>query len=328
MTVSHLPSPVSQPEAFGKVAVLMGGWSAERQVSLWSGEGVTQALQGRGIDAHGVDVSAPEQLFTLKAQGYSRVFNILHGTGGEDGTVQAILDLQGLPYPGSGVLASALAMDKLTTKRVWKAEGLPTPDFRVLASLADAHAAAKVFGYPHIIKPAADGSSVGVSKVKSADQIDAAFALARGDDPVSRLPAQVPRAVMAEQFIGRAGRNDEYTCPILLGQALPVIRIEPDGEFYDFHAKYISNETRYHCPSGLDAAFEKDVQALCLKAFQLSGCRHWGRVDFLMGEDGRPQLLELNTLPGMTSHSLVPMAAKAVGIDYAELCWRLLEATL
>ncbi|MDP3859373.1 MAG: D-alanine--D-alanine ligase [Stagnimonas sp.] len=312
-------SAVTDPKAFGKVAVLMGGWSAERQVSLWSGEGIVKALQGRGVDVHGVDVATAEQLFALKAQGYARVFNILHGTGGEDGTVQAILDLQGLPYPGSGVLASALAMDKLTTKRVWKAEGLPTPDFRVLESLADAHAAAEHFGYPHIIKPAADGSSVGVTKVKSADQIDAAYALALGDGG---------RVVMAEQFIGRAGKNDEYTCPILLGEALPVIRIEPDGEFYDYHAKYISNDTRYHCPSGLDAAFERDVQALCLKAFALAGCRHWGRVDFLMGEDGRAQLLELNTLPGMTSHSLVPMAAKAVGIDYAELCWRLLEATL
>lgn len=312
-------SAVTDPKVFGKVAVLMGGWSAERQVSLWSGEGVTAALKSRGVEAVGVDVSAPEQLFTLKAQGYARVFNILHGTGGEDGTVQAILDLQGLPYPGSGVLASALAMDKLTTKRVWKAEGLPTPDFRVLESAADAHAAAQLFGYPFIIKPAADGSSVGVTKVKRADQIDAAYQLALGD---------AGRVVMAEQFVGRAGKNDEFTCPILLGRALPVIRIEPDGEFYDYNAKYISNDTRYHCPSGLPADFEREVQALCLKAFALTGCRHWGRVDFLMGEDGRPQLLELNTLPGMTSHSLVPMAAKAVGIDYAQLCWNLLEATL
>lgn len=312
-------SAVTDPKAFGKVAVLMGGWSAERQVSLWSGEGVVAALKSRGVDATGVDVSSPEQLFTLKGEGYARVFNILHGTGGEDGTVQAILDLLGLPYPGSGVLASALAMDKLTTKRVWKAEGLPTPDFKVLESAADAHAAPKLFGYPFIIKPTADGSSVGVTKVKSADQIDAAYALALGE---------TSRVVMAEQFVGRAGKNDEFTCPILLGRALPVIRIEPDGEFYDYNAKYISNDTRYHCPSGLDAAFEKDVQALCLTAFALTGCRHWGRVDFLMGEDGRPQLLELNTLPGMTSHSLVPMAAKAVGIDYAQLCWNLLEATL
>lgn len=312
-------STTTNPAEFGKVAVLMGGWSAERQVSLWSGEGIVKALQARGVDAHGVDVASPQQLFTLKAEGYARVFNILHGTGGEDGTVQAILDLLGLPYPGSGVLASALAMDKLTTKRVWKAEGLPTPDFRVLESPADAHAAAKVFGYPYIIKPAADGSSVGVSKIKTAEQIDAAYALALGE---------TGRVVMAEQFIGRAGKNDEFTCPILLGRALPVIRIEPPGEFYDYHAKYLSDDTRYHCPSGLDAGFEAEVQALCLKAFALAGCRHWGRVDFLMGEDGRPQLLELNTLPGMTSHSLVPMAAKAVGIDYAELCWRLLEATL
>lgn len=312
-------STTMNPADFGKVAVLMGGWSAERQVSLWSGEGVTKALQERGVDAHGLDISMPAQLFALKAQGFDRVFNILHGTGGEDGTVQAILDLLGLPYPGSGVAASAIAMDKLATKRIWKAEGLPTPDFRVLASLAEAEGAAAHFGYPFIIKPAADGSSVGVTKVKSAAQIAKAFADAKGDSD---------RVVMAEQFIDGGADHSEYTCPVLRGVALPVIRIVPDGEFYDYNAKYISDNTRYLCPAGLAPEHEKSIQQLCLKAFALVGCKHWGRVDFLMGADGQPQLLELNTLPGMTSHSLVPMAAKVSGMSYAALCWSLLEATL
>jgi len=310
---------VTDPKAFGKVAVLMGGWSAERQVSLWSGEGVTKALQGRGVEATGLNISTPAQLFALKSEGYTRVFNILHGTGGEDGTVQAILDLLGLPYPGSGVAASAIAMDKLATKRIWKAEGLPTPDFRVIASVAEAEAAAKHFGYPHIVKPAADGSSVGVTKVKNASQVAKAFADARGDNS---------RVVLAEQFIDGGADHAEFTCPVLRGVALPVIRIIPDGEFYDYNAKYISDNTRYLCPAGLDAAHEAEIQALCLKAFAVIGCKDWGRVDFLMGADGKPQLLELNTLPGMTSHSLVPMAAKARGMSYADLCWSLLEATL
>ncbi len=310
---------VTDPKIFGKVAVLMGGWSAERQVSLWSGEGVTKALQERGVSATGLDITTPAQLFALKQQGFDRVFNILHGTGGEDGTVQAILDLLGLPYPGSGVGASAIAMDKLATKRIWKAEGLPTPDFRVLASVADAIAAAQHYGYPYIIKPAADGSSVGVTKVKSAEQVSKAFIDAEGG---------VGRVVMAEQFIDGGADHSEYTCPVLRGVALPVIRIVPDGEFYDYNAKYISDKTAYLCPAGFSAEQEKIIQALCLKAFALVGCKDWGRVDFLMGADGVPQLLELNTLPGMTAHSLVPMAAKVSGLSYAALCWSLMEATL
>jgi D-alanine-D-alanine ligase len=311
---------VSDPKVFGKVAVLKGGWSAERQVSLWSGEGVTKALLEKGVDAHGLDITEPAQLFALKAQGFDRVFNILHGTGGEDGTVQAILDLLGLPYPGSGVAASAIAMDKLATKRIWKSEGLPTPDFEVVASLAEAEAAAKHFGFPFILKPAADGSSVGVTKVKTADQLAKAFAEARGE--------RGQNVVLAEQFIDGGADHSEFTCPVLRGVALPVIRIVPDGEFYDYHAKYISNDTRYLCPAGLTPEHEQRIQALCLRAFDLVGCKDWGRVDFLMGADGAPQLLELNTLPGMTSHSLVPMAAKATGMSYAALCWSLLEATL
>ncbi len=309
-------STTTHPKDFGKVAVLMGGWSEERQVSLWSGEGVFKALLEKGVDAIAIDVAAPEQLFTLRAQGITRAFNILHGTGGEDGTVQAILDVQNIAYPGSGVLASALAMDKLFTKRIWKAEGLPTAAFCVVANVADAEAAAAAFGYPFILKPAADGSSVGVTKVKAAAQIAPAF-----HDALGKTGRNV---VMAEAFIA----GGEYTCPVLAGAALPVIRIEPDGEFYDYHAKYISNNTRYHCPSGLASVQEASIQQTCLKAFEMLGCTGWGRVDFLMGDDGIPMLLEVNTLPGMTSHSLVPMAAKVAGLSYAELCWRLLETTL
>lgn len=304
---------VTDPKAFGRVAVLMGGWSAERQVSLWSGQGVHEALQSRGVDAIAVDADKAAVL-NLNDKHYDRVFNIMHGTGGEDGTVQAILDLHGLPYPGSGVLASALAMDKLRTKRIWKAEGLPTPDFMVLSSADDARTAAAKFGYPYIIKPAADGSSVGVSKVKTPEQIEQAFAEALGDG----------RVVIAEQFVA----GGEYTCPMLDGEALPIIRIEPDGEFYDYHAKYISNNTRYHCPAGLSEAHEKRLQQICVQAFDSVGCEDWGRVDFMMDADGCPWLLEVNTLPGMTSHSLVPMAAKAAGLSYADLCWALLEMTL
>lgn len=305
---------VSDPKAFGKVGVLMGGWSAERQVSIWSGEGVVAALQRLGIDVVAIDADR-EAILNLPERGLDRVFSVLHGTGGEDGTVQAILDLHGIPYPGCGVLASALAMDKLRTKRIWKGERLPTPDWRILDSVADAHGAADLFGYPFIIKPAADGSSVGVSKVKRRDQIDAAYALARGDSG---------RVVMAETFVA----GGEYTCAIVDGQPLPVIRIVPDGEFYDFHAKYISNDTRYICPTDLVPTHEQELQAICVRAFDAIGGRGWGRVDFMMDAEGRPWLLEVNTLPGMTSHSLVPMAARAVGMDYDALCWAILETTL
>jgi D-alanine-D-alanine ligase len=292
----------------------MGGFSAEREVSLWSGNNIVAALRGRGVDVSGIDVTGPEQLFALAGQGYDRVFNILHGTGGEDGRVQAVLDLIGLRYPGSGVLASALAMDKLATKRLWQAAQLPTPDFRVVSSVADVEQAARQWGYPFILKPAADGSSVGISKVKRREQIAEAYAAARG----------AGRVVLAEQFIA----GGEYTCAVLGAEALPLIRIEPDGEFYDYHAKYISDKTRYHCPAGLAPGHERSLQDICRRAFEALGCADWGRVDFLMGEDGKPWLLEVNTLPGMTTHSLVPMAARAAGIGFDELCLGLLALTL
>ena len=309
---------VSDPRAFGRVAVLMGGWSSERQVALWSGEGVTTALLARGVDAVAVDAT-PERVLNLQREGYARAFNVLHGTGGEDGTVQAALDLQGIPYTGSGVLASALAMDKLRTKRLWKAEGLPTPDYRWIEREPDLERAVQDFGYPLIIKPSEEGSSVGVSKVKRAEDLHAAWQLARGERA---------RVVMAERFIAGGSQGHEFTCAVLNGEALPTIRIEPDGEFYDYHAKYLSDATRYHCPSGLEAELELRVQKICLRAFELLGARGWGRVDFMLDAGNQPWLIEANLVPGMTSHSLVPMAAQARGIDYGELCWRILEGTL
>jgi D-alanine-D-alanine ligase len=292
----------------------MGGWSAEREVSLWSGQGVVAALTRKGVDVVAIDADR-QAILELPKLGLDRVLSVLHGTGGEDGTVQAVLELHRLPYPGCGVLASALAMDKLRTKRIWKAEGLPTPEWRMLASLDDARAAAAAFGYPFIIKPAADGSSVGVSKVKTEAQIERAWLEARGD---------ANRTVMAERFIG----GGEYTCAMLDGAPLPLIRIEPAGEFYDYHAKYISDDTRYHCPTGLVPTHEEELQLVCAKAFELIGGRGWGRVDFMLDGSGKPWLLEINTLPGMTSHSLVPMAAREVGMDYDALCWAILETTL
>ncbi len=309
---------VSDPVVFGRVCVLMGGWSAEREVSLWSGRAVLDALRGRGVDAHGVDPDR-ERLFGLKREGFDRAFNVMHGTMGEDGTLQAVLELIGLRCTGSGMLASALAMDKLRSKRMWRSEGLPTPDYRLVETERDLRSAAGDLGYPFIVKPSEEGSSVGITKVKDASQIKAAFALARGD---------TGRTVMAEKFISCGAGNPEFTCAILGRRALPTIRIEPDGEFYDYRAKYLSDETRYVCPSGLSAAVEERVRALCLRAFDLLGARGWGRIDFLMDARNEPWLLEANLVPGMTSHSLMPMAARAEGIDFAELVWRILEETL
>lgn len=298
---------------FGRVGVLMGGTSGERQVSLWSGETVVEALRAAGVEVLPVDVRATEDLLALPSMRLDRVFNVMHGSG-EDGRVQALLELLRIPYPGTGVLASALAMDKLQTKRLWRAEGLPTADWAVVRERAELDAVAARFGYPFFLKPAADGSSVGISKVRKAEQLDAAWDAAR----------QGLGAVLAERYVP----GGEYTCAVLNGEPLPLIRIEPDGEFYDYHAKYLSEQTRYHCPAGLPAAEEAALQALCLRAFEVLGARTWGRVDFLMGADGRPWLLEINTLPGMTSHSLVPMAARVAGIDIVELVTRILADTL
>ncbi len=305
---------VTNPKEFGRVAVLMGGWSSERQVSLWSGQGVTDSLRSLGVDAQAVDADR-ETILTLGSRGFDRAFNVMHGTGGEDGTVQAALELQGIAYTGSGVLATALAMDKLRTKRLWQAEQLPTPDYVHVRSLEALQEAALRLGYPLIVKPADEGSSVGVSKVKTASGLAEAFAVAGGVRG---------RVVMAERFIA----GGEYTCAVLDGEALPLVRIEPAGEFYDYDAKYLSDATRYFCPAGLDAGHEARLRQVCLEAFDAIGASGWGRIDFMLDADGHPWLIEANLVPGMTSHSLVPMAARQRGMEYPQLCWAILETTL
>ena len=295
---------------FGKVAVLLGGRSAEREVSLKSGAMVLKALQSRGVDAHAFD-PAQRGLDELAKQKFARAFIALHGRFGEDGTVQGVLEWLGIPYTGSGVLASALAMDKLRTKRIWQAERLPTPPYAVLDAATDLRAVAKRLGVPLMVKPASEGSSIGMSKVKSATALDEAYALAANYD----------RVVIAEKFV----RGTELTVAILGEQALPIIKLETPREFYDYQAKYIADDTRYIVPSGLTPKKERQIQALCLKAFRTLGCAGWGRVDLMLDRAGRPYLLEVNTAPGMTDHSLVPMAARAVGMSYEELCLRILE---
>ena len=294
----------------GKVAVLMGGKSAEREVSLKSGGMVLQALRSKRVDAHAFD-PAEKDLDLLRRERFDRAFIALHGRFGEDGTMQGILEWLGIPYTGSGVLASALAMDKVRTKRMWQAEGLATAPYLVLDKDMDFNAAAKKLGVPLFVKPATEGSSVGMSKVKRAGDLEEAFALAVNYDPV----------VIAEKFID----GPELTIAIVGERVLPVIKIETPREFYDYEAKYIANDTRYLIPCGLPAAKEKQIQALALKAFQALGCRGWARVDVMLDKRGRAYLLEINTSPGMTDHSLVPMAAKAVGISYEDLCVQILE---
>ena len=295
---------------FGKVAVLLGGKSAEREVSLKSGSMVLKALRSRGVDAHAFDPKEKD-FAALEKERFERVFIALHGRFGEDGTVQGILEWLGIPYTGSGVLASALAMDKLRTKRIWAAEGLPSAPYAVLTQESDLKAVSRKLGVPLFVKPAREGSSVGMSKVKRAADLEEAFTLAVNYDPV----------VIAEKFID----GPELTVAILGDEVLPVIRIETPREFYDYEAKYIANDTRYLIPCGVSKAKEKQIQAMCLKAFKALGCRGWGRVDLMLDRRGKPYLLEINTAPGMTDHSLVPMAARAVGISYEDLCVKILE---
>jgi D-alanine-D-alanine ligase len=295
---------------FGKVAVLLGGKSAEREVSLKSGGMVLAALRKKGVDAHPFDPKEKDLLELVKER-FQRVFIALHGGFGEDGTVQGVLEWLGIPYTGSGVLASALAMDKVRTKRLWAAEGLPTAPYEVLGRDTNLKAVAKKLGVPLFVKPASEGSSVGMTKVKKAGDLEEAYALAVNYDPV----------VIAEKFIDGA----ELTVAILGERVLPIIRIETPREFYDYEAKYIANDTRYLIPCGVSEKKEKELQAICLKAFRALGCRGWGRVDLMLDKRGRPYLLEVNTSPGMTDHSLVPMAARAVGISYEELCVQVLE---
>jgi D-alanine-D-alanine ligase len=296
---------------FGKVAVLMGGKSAEREISLMSGGGVLKALRAKGVNAHPFD-PAKRPLVELRRKRFSRCFIALHGRGGEDGTLQGALETLGIPYTGSGVMASAIAMDKWRTKLVWIASELPTPRFRILRANDDWAAVARELGLPLIVKPANEGSTLGLTKVTSVKQLAAAYELA----------ARKYRDIaLAESFVAGA----EYTASIVGEEALPLIRIEAPQGNYDYHHKYFSDETRYVCPSGLPPRKERDLQALCLAAFRAVGCRGWGRVDLIVDAAGKPWLLEVNTSPGMTSHSLVPMAAKAVGISYEELCLRILR---
>jgi D-alanine-D-alanine ligase len=295
---------------FGKVAVLLGGKSAEREVSLKSGGMVLGALKKKGVDAHPFDPKERDLLDLVKER-FQRVFIALHGRFGEDGTVQGVLEWLGIPYTGSGVLASALAMDKLRTKRIWVADGLPTAPYAVLDKDTDLKAVAKRLGVPMFVKPASEGSSVGMTKVRKASALDEAYALAVNYDPV----------VLAEKFID----GPELTVAILGDGVLPIIRIVTPREFYDYEAKYIANDTQYLVPCGVSEKKEKALQALALKAFRALGCRGWGRVDLMLDKRGKPYLLEINTSPGMTDHSLVPMAARAVGISYEDLCVKVLE---
>jgi D-alanine-D-alanine ligase len=310
-------------QSLGKVAVLMGGSSAERDISLMSGNGVLAALQSQGVDAHAFDPSLQE-LGELKKQGFARCFIALHGRHGEDGTVQGALELLGIPYTGSGVMASSIAMDKVMTKRVWIAEGLPTPRYVCLApeeqDLARVRTVPDELGLPLIVKPPREGSSIGVTKVAGySDMVDAVT-----------LSAKYDPDVLCEEFID----GEEVTCPVLGAgtgaHALPVIRIAaPDGS-YDYQNKYFTDVVQYHCPSGLPAAEEAEIQRIVVAAYRTLGCRGWGRADLMIRKsDRKPFLLEINTSPGMTSHSLVPMSAKAAGISYEQLCLRLIAgATL
>ena len=304
---------ITDPAQFGRVAVLLGGTSAEREVSLNSGHNVLVALQARGIDAHAID-GIPALLEALREGHFARVFNILHGQrgGGEDGVLQGALEALDVPYTGSGVLGSALSMDKPRSKRVWQSLGLPTPEFVALPRGADVHAAAAQMGFPLIVKPACEGSSVGVTRVFAASQLEQAVALA------SRYPGDL----LMERLIEGA----ELTVAILGRQVLPSIHIVPKAAFYDYNAKYVAEDTQYLCP-GLDGAAEEALGTLALAAFDALGCTGWGRVDVMRDHAGNNWLLEVNTAPGMTSHSLVPKAAGVAGIDYQELCWRVLESS-
>lgn len=301
---------MSKATEFGKVAVLMGGNSAERPVSLESGAAVLKALQSQGVDAHGIDVG-DDILDVLSAGNFDYVFIVLHGRGGEDGTMQGLLEIMGLPYTGSRVLGAALSMDKLRCKQIWLQAGLPTPDYLSVNASSDWAEVESQLDLPLIIKPTSEGSSFGVSLVKESEGLVKAWEEANKYDP----------CVIAEKYIV----GGEYTVPILNGKVLPMIKMETDREFYDYEAKYQSDDTRYICPCGLDEELEKHCGDIALKAYELIGASGWGRVDIMIDKCMQPWLIEVNTVPGMTSHSLVPMAAKQVGISFEELCLQILQ---
>jgi D-alanine-D-alanine ligase len=300
------------PDRFGRVALLMGGRAAEREISLKSGRAVQEALVRLGVDVEPLDPDATI-LERLRAGGYDRAFIILHGRGGEDGQIQGALETIGLPYTGSGVLGSALGMDKYRCKLAWTGCGLPTADFVLLRDETDLAAAAEL-GFPLMIKPVHEGSSIGMARVESVEALERAW----------RAAAEFDSLVLAERWI----QGTELTCAILGREALPMIRLETPHAFYDYEAKYSADSTRYHCPSGLEADVEAHLRELALQAFDVVGASGWGRVDLMLDGAGRPFLLEINTVPGMTDHSLVPMAARAAGIDFDALVWRILETSL
>ncbi|TAK95359.1 MAG: D-alanine--D-alanine ligase [Aquabacterium sp.] len=316
MSTIQLQAPRIDPASLGKVAVLFGGTSAERDVSIMSGSGVLKALQSQGVNAFAFD-PAERPLQELKTEGVDRCFIALHGRGGEDGTVQGALELLKIPYTGSGVMASSIAMDKIMTKRIWRFEGLPTPEWRMVSSAEECAHALTALGAPMIVKPSREGSSIGLTKVTDASQCAAAYAAAAQHDP----------EVLCEQFID----GEESTCPVLIvdgeAKALPIIRIQaPDGN-YDYQNKYFTDTVRYLCPSGLDADEEAEIQREVVRAFKTLGCRGWARADVMIRKsDRQPFLLEINTSPGMTGHSLVPMSAKVAGLSYEQLCVHLLAS--
>lgn len=297
-------------QKFGKVAVLMGGWAAEREVSLKSGKAVLDGLLEKGIDAHGLDVGR-DVLDVLRDNNFDRVFNILHGTSGEDGEIQGALEILQIPYTGCGVMASAISMDKLMTKRIWSGSGLPTPAFEILTKDSDFTQVVEKLGLPVIVKPAQEGSSIGMSKVSEAAQLKVAYEKAAEFDDV----------VFAEQWV----TGNEFTIAILGDEVLPPIRLVADADFYDFNAKYTSDNTQYYCPCGLDDEAENALKTLSITAFQILGGTGWGRVDVMQDNAGTFWLIEVNTSPGMTDHSLVPMAAKQQGMSFADLTERILE---
>ena len=306
----------TDPKRFGKVALLLGGEAAEREISLKSGAAVAAALRRAGVDVHEID-PGPDVLEVLRGGGFDRAFIILHGRGGEDGQIQGALSRIGLPYTGSGVLGSAIGMDKYRTKLLWAGAGIPTADFVLLRDEADLPAA-RALGFPLMIKPSQEGSSIGMAKVDDAAALADAW----------RAAARYDHTVLAERWLP----GDEFTCAILQGptgaEALPLIRLETPNSFYDYEAKYFADTTRYHCPCGLPPEREQELQALCVRAFDAVGASGWGRVDFMLDAEGDAKLLEVNTVPGMTDHSLVPMAARAAGIDFDGLCLRILATSL
>jgi D-alanine-D-alanine ligase len=303
---------INKPEQFGRVAVMMGGSAAEREVSLRSGAAVYEALKRKGVDAIAIDVTG-SPIDALAGQKIDRVFNIIHGRGGEDGVLQGVLEVLGIPYTGSRVMASALTMDKLRTKLCWQGYGLITPKWHVLKDEADLDACIEKLGFPVIVKPAQEGSSIGMSKATNRDELQQALTVA----------AKYRCDVYAEAWV--AGK--EYTVAVLDGEALPVIRLETPNAFYDYEAKYQATTTQYHCPCGLSQDQEQFIKDLAETACQVVGVKGWGRVDVFIDDLGQYQLIEVNTVPGMTDHSLVPMAARQAGMDFDELVWRVLETS-